>query len=204
MRSVSASDLVSLIGPRLRHDRWKVIREWNESDAPTLTGFLDLCNITYVAPVDGAHTRLKSASVDVHTSLTVLEHIPPNTLRQVLVEACRVLRPDGLSVHLIDYGDHFSHTSPKSRSSTSCNTQLRNGPGMPTTRYMYMNRLRHDDIQAIFDSAGHQILSDGPVIDSQALRLLQSGFPLSSEFQRKPLEILATTRAWIVSRSRVR
>jgi hypothetical protein len=196
-------DLVSRIGRRLRHDRWKVICEWNDSDAPTLTGFLDRCNITYVAPVDGAHTGLESGSVDVHTSVTVLEHIPPDTLRQVLVEAGRVLRPDGLSVHLIDYGDHFSHTSSKIpiinflQYSAAQWAQYANNP------YMYMNRLRHDDMEAIFHSAGHQILSDGPVVDSEALKLLQCGFPLSSEFQHKPLEILATTHAWIVSRNTV-
>ena len=197
-------DLVSLIGRRLRHDRWKVIREWNDSDAPTLTGFLDLCNITYVAPADSAHTRLESASVDVHTSVTVLEHIPPDTLRQVLVEAGRVLRPDGLSVHLIDYGDHFSHTSPQIPVINFLQYSAAQWARYANNRYMYMNRLRHDDMQAIFNSAGHQILSDGPVVDSQAFKLLQGGFPLSSEFQHKPPEILAITHAWIVSRPRVR
>ena len=32
-------------------------------------------------------------------------------------------------------------------------------------RYMYMNRLRHDDFLALFHSSGHKILATEPAID---------------------------------------
>ena len=77
------------------------------SDARSL---LALCNIDYRAPSDASKTLLPDASVDFHTSYTVLEHIPLPVLRDIFFEGSRILKHTGLFIHRIDYSDHFSHS----------------------------------------------------------------------------------------------
>ena len=50
-------------------------------------------NVDYMSPADAANLALEPRSVDLHVSHTVMEHIHPDILAAILVEARRVLRP---------------------------------------------------------------------------------------------------------------
>jgi hypothetical protein len=67
---------------------------------------LAMMNVSYLAPADARAINVEPQSVDFHVSYTVLEHIPPDELRQVLREGVRVLNPHGLFVHFVDLSDH--------------------------------------------------------------------------------------------------
>jgi len=68
--------------------------------------------IKYVAPQDARALPLESHSVDAVITTSTLEHIPSDILSAILLECRRVMRPEGLMSHIIDYSDHYSHSDP--------------------------------------------------------------------------------------------
>jgi hypothetical protein len=69
---------------------------------------------------------------------------------------------------------------------------------------MYMNRLRHDDFLALFESVRHSVLAVEPTVDAPSLQLLRNGgLTVDAQFGGKTDEVLATTEAWIVSARRL-
>jgi len=190
-----------LFFPRLDMDRWNALARLKKNGKATADEILELCRITYIAPGDGANTGLEDNSADFHTSHAVFEHIPPDELKKIIQEGNRVIRQEGLFVHRIDYSDHFAQSDnaiPAINFLQYDDSQWLRYAG---NRYMYMNRLRHDDFLALFASMGHQILINEPDIDERSLRLIQSGtFPLSDQFKGKPETALAARRAWLVTR----
>jgi hypothetical protein len=71
--------------------------------------FCKLANITYLAPADAAKLDLSDESIDLHLSVTVLEHIPKDILSGIMSEAKRLLTKYGVAMHAIDLSDHFEH-----------------------------------------------------------------------------------------------
>jgi len=191
----------SLFGTLLDKQRLKALLAFVENATFSTYAFLELCRIEYIAPGDAANTFLASRSVDFHTSYTVLEHIPPEVLRQILEEGNRIIRDNGLFVHRIDYSDHFSHGDNNISAINFLQYSDDEWKRYAGNRYMYMNRLRHDDFISIFQSARHDILDDEPDRDRRSQELLRSGMlHLHEKFSSKPEEIVSITASWIVSR----
>ena len=66
-------------------------------DSPSdVEKLMRLCCIENKAPCDASKTGLPSGSIDFHTSYTVLEHIPKNTLGEIFDEGGRLVKKDGL------------------------------------------------------------------------------------------------------------
>lgn len=65
-------------------------------------------------------------------------------------------------------------------------------------RYMYMNRLRHDDFRKLFLDLDTSILLD-EVNESLETRTSLNEITLDYFFSQKNTEILGITSAWIVS-----
>jgi hypothetical protein len=164
---------------------------------------LDLCRVEYVAPGDAAATNLSGKSIDYHTSYTVLEHIPPVVLRAIMEEGNRIMRDGGLFIHRIDYSDHFSHSD---RSITGINFLQYSDEEWERyagNRYMYMNRLRHDDYVALFETVGHRILATESDMDERSHALLTADqFHLDKRFSPKSAGVLAMSGSWIVTEKR--
>jgi SAM-dependent methyltransferase len=187
----------SLLDTRRLHD----LLDYHKSPAFSLHSFLEFCCINYVAPGDAANTGLADNVVDFHTSYTVLEHVPAEVLKTIIEEGNRILRDDGLFVHRIDYSDHFSHSDKAISAINFLQYSDSEWERYAGNRYMYMNRLRHDDFLNLFESAGHRVLLDLPDMDERALALLRSGtLRLDDRFANKSEHTLATAAAWIVSR----
>jgi ubiquinone/menaquinone biosynthesis C-methylase UbiE len=83
-------------------------------------------------------------------SNTVLEHVPQSAIPGIFAEACRVLKPGGFLLHLIDMSDHFSHTDS---SITSINflTFSEKAFRRYNTQFLYQNRLRVTDWRRIVE-----------------------------------------------------
>ena len=195
------TDVIALFGALLHQKRLDDLLQFCTHTDFLLTQFLDLCCIEHIAPGDAARTGLRARSIDFHTSFAVLEHVPPDVLAQILEEGNRIIRDDGLFVHRIDYSDHFSH-SDKTISSINF-LQYSDGrwARYAGNRYMYVNRLRHDDFLAVFQSAGHRIIAATPNVDQRALQVLRDGsLPLSERFVSKPPDVLSIRGSWLVSR----
>ncbi len=194
------AEIAQLFGPLLRADRFHSLLQMVSDSRLSPRDFFQHCRIRYQAPGDGTATGLPDGSIDFYTSYTVLEHIPDRTIRAIFQEGNRILRQDGLFAHMIDYGDHFAYFDRKISALNFLQYGEREWARYAGNRFMYMNRLRHDDFLALFASAGQEILSVTPFRDARAQHLLaQDAIPLHERFRRKPREILAITGAWILA-----
>ena len=193
-------EIANLFGPLLCSQRFEELVKFTHDSCYSLRTFLELCNIRYYAPGDAANTKIDESSIDFHTSYTVFEHIPEKTLIDIVIEGNRIVRKDGLFVHRIDYSDHFSHSDKSISAINFLQYNETEWSKYAGNRFMYMNRMRHDDFEGLFRSCGHKMLAIHADINDRALELLSSGlFPLNERFIKKSESILATTGAWIVS-----
>lgn len=159
-----------------------------------------LCNIEYLAPSDAAETYLTEASVDVHTSFTVLEHIPEATIIDIFSEGARIVKDDGLFIHRIDYSDHFSHSDKSISAINFLKYSDEEWRRLAGNRYMYMNRLRHDDFTELYSLLGHELLEVRPDLSPELSKILSSRtFALDDRFKAKEMDVLCTTGSWFVS-----
>ena len=103
-------------------------------------------------------------------------------------------------IHRIDYSDHFSHSDQSISPINFLQYSDDEWERYAGNRYMYMNRLRHDDFISLFESAGHRIVEAQPNIDQCLQELLRNGnLHLHERFSSKPEEVLAITGAWMIT-----
>jgi len=153
--------------------------------------FLEEAGIEYRAPSDAAETGLPDGSADAHFSYNVFEHVPPPVLDRLLVEARRILKPDGVGLHYVDPSDHFAHFDP---SITRVNF-LRFDPGewdrLAGNRFAYHNRLRDPDYRALFEHNGMRVDFARYDVEPRSLAALRSGLPLAASWRGGDPEELA-------------
>lgn len=205
LRFISNNDveIKEIFGSLLNKERFDSLLRLQRQTNFRMDSFLDLCNIKYIAPGNAAQTGLNPQSVDVHTSCYVLQHIPPEVVKRIIVEGNRIISADGIFIHRIDYGDMFSYSDAKISPINFLQYSDAQWDKYAGNRYMYMNRLRHDDFMSLYQSAGHRILAVERTVHRQSLELLRSGgLKLDARFENKSEEILATTASWIVSKRR--
>lgn len=192
-------EIQALFGDELVQERFRSILKAANSQM-NLSDILAMCQIDYKSPCNAANTGLLSSTVDFHTSYNVFEHIPPQTLRNILGEGNRITKHSGLFVHRIDYSDHFSHTDSNITSINFLQYSDGQWNRYAGNRYMYMNRLRHDDFVHLYKEVNHSILYVQSEFDSQAIKQLQDyHFKLDRRFSSKSEDVLTTSKAWIIS-----
>ena len=194
-----------LFGALLQRQRMDNLLQCARPGAFSLKRFLDLCCIDYVGRGDAARTDLPSGSIDFHTSFTVFEHIPPGVLTKILMEGSRIVRDEGLFVHRIDYTDHFCHSDSAISPINFLQYSEAEWTRYAGNRYMYMNRLRHDDFLALYEAAGHRILAAAPIGNARSLEVLRTGgVRVDRRFESKSPEMLSASGAWVVSQKATR
>jgi SAM-dependent methyltransferase len=192
-------EIEAMFGSLLDRDRLAYLL--GQTDRPLRQLLADWC-IEYVAPGDATRTSLPADSIDYHVSYTTFEHIPLDVLSAILREGSRIVRPDGLFLHCIDYSDHFAHSDD----SISLVNFLRYSDAewhrLSGNRYMYQNRMRHDEYVRLFQSAGHRLVKTETEIDPRSHALLSSGaLRVDGKFHGKPVDTLAIINALIVSQT---
>ncbi len=156
--------------------------------------FLARANILYAAPSDATDTGLEDDSIDVHYSTTVLEHIPPDILADILAEANRILRPGGISAHVVDPTDHFAHTDPAITNVNFLQFDDETWATYNDNQFAYHNRLRASDYRRLFEGSPLRIVETMSEIDPRAIQALRDGFPLAESFRGKRHEDLCRYR----------
>jgi hypothetical protein len=191
-------EIQKLFEGRIFNDRLNSLLNFIRSEY-NLGDLLKFINVEYVSPGDASQLPLSSQSVDFHTSYTVFEHIPPEILKKVLIEGNRVLQDDELFVHKIDYSDHFSHSDKSISSINFLQFSDDDWGNIAGNKYMYMNRLRHDDFINLFQDLNHYILINEPTKNDNLLSVVESSdFVLSEKFKHKSKDVVATTSAWFI------
>jgi len=160
---------------------------------------LERLGITYISNFRATDFSSMKARYDVFYSNNTLEHIPLAEIKMILEESKKILNPDAIHLHRIDFSDHFSHID---QSISSCNflkysDRLHNL--IAGNQFTYHNRLRVNDFIEIFESSGYKITKLEKNIDLAALRLLDSGFKLDKRFVQYKKEDLATQNAIFVA-----
>jgi SAM-dependent methyltransferase len=154
---------------------------------------MSLANIEYRAPFDARSTNLQSGSVDFYYSTNVLEHVQPDSIVSILKEQSRILKPDGLAVHRVNPGDHFSYFDPAITSIHFLKFSKNSWKFWGENRFAYHNRLRLSDYFDLFRSAGcSNVTVLEQVVDEKAKTAIESGFPIHPDFKNKSVDDLAT------------
>lgn len=193
--------VAELFGELLVAERFERLLGFASASRFDLDAFLETVEIEYHAPSDAAATGLPAGSIDFHTSISVMEHIPPEVLAAILAEGRRLLRPDGFSIHCIDYSDHFAHRDPSITPVNFLRFSQAEWDRWAGNRYMYMNRLRHRDYQTLFHGAAFEIEAEETVTNDRSLAALRSGeVQPHANYDGIAAEELAITSAWIVGR----
>jgi SAM-dependent methyltransferase len=154
---------------------------------------LSLANIVYVSPADATHLDFPNQSFDLHVSHAVFEHIPAEAIAGILAEARRLLKPEGLLLHVIDPSDHFAHDDASITAINFLQFSEAEWHKLAGNKFMYHNRLRAFEYLELFEQAGVKILRQSQAIDNQSLAMLRNGFKLDSRFQKIVHEELAVT-----------
>jgi hypothetical protein len=136
---------------------------------------LDRCGIEYRMPCDARATGLPSQSADYMVSANVLEHVPPDVIRDILSESSRILKPGGYHFHHINPADHFSIGDSR----ISKVHFLRYSPSawyfIGGSGVAYHNRLRCVDFVRLFESAPFEIVHTYSHVDERSLAELRAG-----------------------------
>ncbi|MGH7568142.1 MAG: methyltransferase domain-containing protein [Gemmatimonadales bacterium] len=188
----------ALFGDHAHQDGFQRRLDFLVRGDPSVQQLMEHAHIQYLAPLETRRLPVEDRTVDYHVSNNVLEHIPPDTLRAILVEGRRVIRDDGLLVHRIDFSDHFSEADPRISTVNFLRYSEREWRRYAGNRYGYHNRLRIDELERILQDAELAVDCEKREIDSVALRLLASGFKLDARFADKPNAVNATKNAVLV------
>ena len=197
------TQIEALFGERLDLDRFNLLISEVERGQLTARDYMELCCIEYLAPADAAATTLLSDSIDFHTSYAVFEHIDSAVLRSILKEALRILKPDGVCVHKIDYSDHFSHSDKTISGINFLQYDDSTWSKYAGNRYMYMNRLMHDDYLALFDESGVELFDVRTEVNKELGAVLENpAFIMDEKFRKKSIETIITQESWMLGKSK--
>jgi hypothetical protein len=165
-----------------------------------LKDLLALTNVRYIYPADAAHLDLPGESVDYHISFGVIEHIVDDLLDGIFVEAWRLLKETGLAIHYATLADLFSGVDDSISPVNFLQFSEEEWESIAGNRYMYHNRLRVDELRALFERAGFRILDFAATIHPESLRLIKTGaLPLDRRFSKKSPETNSSQHVWVTA-----
>ena len=163
-----------------------------------LPAFLNLIDTEWLAPADARHLSFPDNSFDFHFSYAVFEHVPESIIRDILKEAKRLLRPEGVLSHSIDLSDHFAYTDNSITKINFLQFSDERWQTLAGNQYMYHNRLRAPEFFRLFEEEGVFIARKAGNLDAQSLEALKRRFPLDARFASTSPEELAITNINIV------
>jgi len=165
-------------GIQLIEERWQ-----NLLSSKSNTDVFKMANINYVSPGDASRTGLPTSTIDMHTSINVLEHIPHPDLIGILIEAYRITKPSGILAHQIDPSDHFSHSDKRLSSINFLKYDDNNWKNLAGNKFMFQNRLRASEYIELFNNTNFELLSSDPTVSEEAINTLNSGFMIDTKLK---------------------
>ncbi len=142
--------------------------------------------------------ELPDASVDVLYSRAVLEHIAVDCLEHELEVWRRLLKPNGICIHVIDNSDHFEHRDKRLSRLNFLSLPDWQWQLACFNRQNYQNRLRHSDYIELFRDHGYAIVHEDGQPDQHAMRDVEQ-MRLNRRFAGRPAQDLAILTSTIVA-----
>jgi SAM-dependent methyltransferase len=159
--------------------------------ASSLDRLLRLAHIDYFAPADATRSGLPVGTIDLVFSNSVLEHVYPETIAEMMRESRRVLRDGGVSLHCVNCGDHYAYFDRKI-SAINYLTYSDRAWQFWNNKMLYQNRLRPREFLHMGREAGLTIVLDDHKPQPELLRSL-STLPIAPEFRQYSPEQLSCT-----------
>ena len=182
--------------PDLLPERLNMLREVGADCSATAPAeLLDRLSIHYRIG-DVTHNELPAGSVDLFTSIGVLEYIPTEALVPLFAEFRRIAATDAVMSHLILFDDQYAyydrHITPLNFLKFSDRTwRWLNNPIIP------LNRLRITDYRQALGDTGFRIIEE-TIVDSCDATVL-ARIRLAPRFRRYPEGDLLVLRAWLAA-----
>lgn len=152
----------------------------------------------YNAPLDVTTSAVAPQSVDLIYSNLVFEHVTPEALKAILEHSRRILKPEGVAWHHVDYSDHYAHTFKDLSLINFLRYDERTWNLIGQSDLHYQNRLRRSDYVHAFEAAGFEIVK---AIDQLGVSEAQAReAPLAEPFSRCELADLTCTSSRFVLR----
>jgi SAM-dependent methyltransferase len=180
----------------------KRLQELCRKPPRTLQELLARSGICYWSRFDARRTSLAQGAVDFYFSWYVLQHIPPDVLRDIWRESHRILHPDGLVVHCVDAGDQFTRADPELTAIHFLQFDEDTWMRYAGNRFAYHNRLRASDYLNLARDQGFEVVLSESAVDEPSLAQLRRGFPVHPRYRGKSLEDLATIRLIFTAKKR--
>lgn len=144
---------------------------------------------------------LEDAGTDIFFTNDTLEHIPCKQLPFIFTEIRRVLKPDGVMIHLVDCSDHYSFDDTNINRINFLRFSTDQWERY-NTRFLFQNRLRPSEYQQLLTSSGFTIEYWSQKQDQRALQELKS-FPLDPGFMRFSSEDLCASSFIVIARPHI-
>jgi SAM-dependent methyltransferase len=162
------------IADRLKVKVSDLQRRYEAAKPRSKDSLLQALAVEYRCPGDARRTGLSDESVDFVCSSNVLEHVPPEILRDIHRESLRILRPGGLAVHRFNPGDHACHVDPSVTAVNFLRYSERQWHWYGGSGLAYHNRLRCIQHQSLLEEAGLIVLARVR-IDPASVEAIQNG-----------------------------
>ena len=171
--------------------------------AGDLSSLLTAARIQYEAPADATNTGLPDDSVDIFFSYAVLAHLSRAQIRDLTVEAKRVLRDGGIAYHGIGLQDPYAKPGWGVSKVNFLRYRQRWWGFFVDNKISSNNRLRERQFIEIFTASGghvERLSSDTDPADLDALHAMR----VDSQFQGlTPAELAVNHTELIVDYSRL-
>ena len=127
-------------------------RNLNLPYAKSVDQVLNYANITYLTRGTSSLAEIPDDSIDFFWSQVVLEHVPHDEFPEFLSQLRRIVKPDGIGVHSVDFRDHLSNGLNNLRfSHETWESELFRNSGF------YTNRIRPGAMLHLFKEADFDV-----------------------------------------------
>ena len=155
--------------------------------------------IIYFPKLDAKKTSLLDNTIDFYFSNNVFEHINIESISDILIEQKRITKNNGLMINYIDYSDHFSHTDKSISSINFLQYDDISWSKYGANRFIYMNRLRHDDFINIFDKHSYNCIITEINREVNFNEIIKkNSFEIHESFRKKSKDTLSILGSWFV------
>ena len=166
-------------------------------ESRTIGELLRKCCIHYHAPADARATGMEANSFDLAYSNSVLEHVPRESIAQMMKESFRVLVPGGMAMHNVGCNDHYAFFD-KSISFINFLQYGERDWRLWNNSLQYQNRMRAPEFVELATEAGFEVVQRRTHVRAGTREAL-AHLRIAPEFQRfSEDELVATTSDFIV------
>ena len=113
----------------------------------------------------------------------MLEHITKEIIRDIFLEAKRILKPGGAAVHFVDLSDHFQHQDRSISRINFLHFSEEEWQRIAGNEFAYCNRLRASQYKELLGPLEFTIGREESAVDPETISLLTDGnLALADEF----------------------